>query len=305
MDVAQYQTEELDQNGQPKKKGMSGKTIAIIVIVGVVGILVVKRLLGNAFTDAPDAAITPYDEGTIEEVLNAPQDGGYLLPVDTTPTTFTISSQTYTDTQVVSMANALHDRYAAIAEVIANSLLSDAQAVFETVIILFTSDGTTGNVTQGALDLYFQVLEVWAKRFDAASLAVAEGVARVAEAQIAGINAAVECTETIFVKDVVEESTTDETTVYMVEVNNTSGRGFLGMNKKKASSETRTAIKNFTRTDVRHISYIPHCIDWQVDITQLSAILAAGSLSMQMQYGILKTVLAMAPQPKNFIKKTT
>jgi hypothetical protein len=131
---------------------------------------------------------------------------------------------------------------------------------------------------------------------------VTAAVAVATEASIAGINAAAECTETVFIKEPYDESTSNDTDSYTVAITNDSASALYGLYESKSSGETRTSVSNNIRRDVRKITFVPHCIDWQLDATQFSAIMATMSLQTQIQYGILETVVGMCPDPSAFMR---
>lgn len=275
--------------------------IIMWVIIAIIGIFVIRKLFKSSFSWAPDAELTEYDEDTIEGVLNGNNELGYSLPPDRSPAIIELSGTEMTDAEIVAMTNTLMDRYSGIAASIANKLGSDVRGVLDTAVIDLMMTGDEGTVSTGRLDLYFRALEVWSGRFDSAMSSVTSGIAQIAAAQIEGINNATECTETILVKEVMESSTVTEDTYYQVTLENGSKGGFAGLFKKKSSKETRTTVTNFSRNDVRHIKYVPVCVDWQLDPTQLAGILAAGTLAIQMQYGLLTAVVNMAPKAAAFI----
>lgn len=282
-----------------KKNGTSWILWAVIIVVG---FTVIKRLFGSTFSHIGDAQITEFDEDTISSLLESGGgDSGFLLPDDNSPVVIELPARELTDAEIVEISVSLQERYSTIAQSVADRLSSDVAGVFDTIAIVFSSAGVGGTVSQAALDLYFRALDVWAGRFDSTMAGVTEGIATIAAAQIEGINNAVECSETILVKEVQEEAQVTEDTYYTVAITNNSKGGFMGLNKRKGSSETRTTVKNFTNTSVRHIKYVPVCLDWQLDVTQLAGILAAGSLAIEMQYGLLTAVVNMAPNPEAFI----
>lgn len=293
------------ENGDDSVGGLKINWVKIgaYALVAILGYKLLTNIFTSGFSHVEDATLSRYDEDTLASVLNGEMSEGYLLPEDTTPAVIVLDQTGYTDQEILDITAGLYDRYSVIGESIAASLETDVQSVFDlTVIVAAQAQGT---MTEAGLDLYFQAMDLWAPRFDSALKSTADAVATIAAAQVAGINNSTECTETILVKDIVEESEVTDTSSYVVELKNNSDGGFLGMNKSKSSKETRTTIMNYTRNDVRHISYVPVCIGWQLDPTQLGAIMAVGSLAVQMQYSLLSAVLAMAPKAANFVKPVT
>lgn len=287
------------------KKKPNYKMIIIIGAIFIVVLAVYKRIVNSGWQDAPDAAITPYDEATIDGVLNSEDQLAYALPADDSPAFFNVNSATMTDEQIAEFVGKVGDRHSEKIAAIAASIQSDAASVMDLSAVLLLQNGGTGVITTAGIDLWFSALEKWTPMFVGMSEAVASGIADVAAAQIEGINNATECVGTTFVKKVTETSDTSDTTYYKVEVGNRSSRGFLGMNKKKSSSETRTSIRTLVRNDTRTIEYIPHCTNWQLDPSRFAGIMEAGSLALESLYGMLKTVLAMAPRAEQFIKVST
>lgn len=274
----------------------------IIALIVVLGIVVFKKIFGSTFSHIKDAVLSPEDQLTLEKVLAGEAPPGALLASDKSPTQFIVNGNQYTDAQIVTLSDGIAAKYALIGASIAASLKTEAATVFDSVIILMSNSGIAGEVSEKGLDLYFRVLDVWAKRFDSATIAVANAIADIAEATLDGIDNSSECVQTVFVKNVTETSNTTDVSAYTVTIENQSSGGFLGMNKKKRSQETRESVKTLTRQDVRNISYIPHCVNWQLDVTQFAAVLASQALAVQFEYGLLSTVLAMAPKPSNFIR---
>lgn len=287
------------------KKKPNYKMIIIIGAIFIVVLAVYKRIVNSGWKDAPDAAITPYDEATIDGVLNSEDQLAYALPADDSPAFFNVNSATMTDEQIAEFVAKIGDRHSEKITAIAASIQSDAASVMDLSAVLLLQNGSAGTITTAGIDLWFAALEKWTPMFVGMSDAVASGIAEVAAAQIEGINNATECVGTTFVKKVTETSDTSSTEYYKVEVGNKSGRGFLGTNKKKSSSETRTSIRTLVRNDTRAIEYVPHCTNWQLDPSRFAGIMEAGSLALESLYGMLKTVLVMAPRAEQFIKVST
>lgn len=292
--------EELDEKGleERKRKGWTKTVIYILVIIA--GYFLLRNLLGFGFKHVKDAELQEFDEDTINSVLNSENSLDYPLPADTSPVVIEVGGTDLTNEQIISMTDAMFDRYGAVAAKIAEKLETDVQGVFDvTLIVAATAKGT---MTQAGLDLYFRCLESWSSRWSNDLNSVSNAIAKIAEAQISGIDAATKCSETILVKEVIENTEQHSSEKYTVTIKNKSKGGFLGTNKRKSSSETRESIKEFSRVDNRVVRYVPVCIDWALEPTQFNAILAAGTLQSQMLYGLLTASLASAPSPSQFVK---
>lgn len=287
-----------DSPEKQEKKDWTKTVIYILVIIA--GYLILRNLFGSGFSHVKDAELQEFDEDTINSVLNSENNLAYPLPADTSPVVIEVGGTDLTNEQIIAMTDAMSDRYGAIAARIAEKLESDVQSVFDvTLLVAATSNGT---MTQAGLDLYFRCLEAWSGRWSNDLNSVSSAIAQIAEAQIDGIDAATKCSETILVKEVIENTEQNSTERYTVTINNKSKGGFLGMNKRKSSTETRESIKEYSRVDNCIIRYVPVCVDWALDPTQFNAILAAGTLQTQLLYGLLTASLASAPSPSQFVR---
>lgn len=283
---------------QEEKKGWTKTIIYILVIIA--GYMILRNLFGSGFSHVEDAELQEFDEDTINSVLNSENTLDYPLPADTSPVIIEVGGTDLTNAQIIEMTDAMANRYGAIATRIAAKLESDVQSVFD--VTLLVAARANGTMTQAGLDLYFRCLESWSGRWSNDLNSVSTAIAGIAAAQIQGIDAATKCSETILVKEVIETTEQNSTEQYTVTIQNSSKGGFLGMNKRKSSTETREFIKEYSRTDNRIIRYVPVCVDWALEPTQFNAILAAGTLQTQLLYGLLTASLATAPSPVQFVK---
>lgn len=286
---------------KPKKKD---KTLYYVIgfVIILLGFGLYQRWSKGGWTDAATATINEFDEATIDSVLTGEGSLGYALPNDESPAFFTVPQGAYTDEQVIALVEKIGARHSEKVAALAAQLASDSAAVMDLSAVLLLGNQNGGVITEAGIDLWFKALEKWTPIFVGVSSSVASGIADVAAAQIAGINTATECVATTFVKKVAETSDQTDTNYYQVKIKNSSGRGFLGMNKKKSSSETRTSVRTLTRQDVRVVEYIPHCTNWQLDPTQFAGIMEAGTLALESLYAMLSSSLAMAPRAEQFIK---
>lgn len=282
----------------PKKK----KNITMIIIIIGVGLAAFFLFKGSGWKQAPVAAINEFDEGTIDSVLNEESNLEYALPKDNSPAFFSVPQGSYSDEQVIDLAAKIGDRHKASIDAMAKQLASDSALVMDVTAMTLLGSTKGGVITEAGIDLWFKALEKWTPMFTGVSASVAGGIAQVAAAEMDSINNATECVETTFVKKVTSDTTTTETSSYKVEVTNNSSKGFLGMNKRSSSSEVRTAIKEIMRHDTSVVEYIPHCTNWQLDPTQMAAIMVAGELALVSLYGMLTAVLKMAPRAEQFVK---
>lgn len=288
------------QSQEENKKGWTKAIIYILIIIA--GYMILRNLFGSGFSHVEDAELQEFDEDTINSVLNSEHNLEYPLPADTSPVVIEVGGTDLTNKQIIEMTDAMAERYGAIAARIADKLESDVQSVFDVTVLVAAQ--AKGTMTQDGLDLYFRCLEAWSTRWSADLNSVAAGIAQVAQAQIDGIDAATKCSNTILVKEVIETTEQNSTEKYTVTITNKSKGGFLGMNKRKSSTETRESIKEYSRVDNRVIRYVPVCTDWALEPTQFNAILAAGTLQTQLLYGLLGATLASAPSPVQFVRTT-
>lgn len=277
------------------KKGISTTTI----LIGAGAILLLLYLFGRgrgAVGSVPDASTNAADEDAINNVLDSDLQGDYLLPADTSPVVIPGGSAEMSEQEVIALVDSISAKYSAQAEAMALNLSTTVENVLTAGVVILAEAVGTGSITEEGMDLYWSVMEVWSKRFDNAVTSVSRSIADTAAASVEGINNAVECSETILVKEVFEESTLVNKSHYSVTIKNGGTDVLMGiLGSSKSSSEVRTGAKSSMRNDVRKITYVPTCVDWQLDPTQFAAIMANTSLSTQLQYGILQAVANMAP----------
>lgn len=270
----------------------------IYAVLGLAVIFAIRSWLTGGFSHIKDAELTPYDEETLDGVLNG-ENADHLLPNDTTPVIISTTGASLTDAQLTTMTDAISTRYNTIAQSIADKLETDITSVFDMTLLIFgLEDGT---VTQARLDLYFRSLDLWATRWVAVNDSVAREISNTAIAVVDGIEAAMDCSSYDLIKEIDESLQTEENTTYTVEIGNKSKGGFLGLSKSKSSSETRTSVRNFTQNHNRKIRYVPLCRSYQLNVPQFNALMATQSNVCIQLYGMLQATLATAPLPSMFI----
>lgn len=289
-----------DRTADMSNDQKGGLSMLVWIIIAVLGFVVIKNLFGTDYS-SPDAELNEFDEDTIDSVLTADDGLPYPFPDDNTPQVIEVPGGDLTDAEVIAMTAQLYDRYSGIADRIALKLQTDAANVFD-ITVLIAASGSGGVYTEKGLDLYFRALEVWAPRWANTITSIANATATIAGDLFDSVNAATHCVDTVMVISAMTQETyqTDKTS-YTVQINNGSKGGFMGLSKKKSSSENRTSVRELTRLDTKAVTYTPVCQQWQLSPTELDALLATQSLANQNLSALAALELASAPNPKQFI----
>lgn len=284
-----------DDSPRPKKRG----SIVIPIVIGV-GALALLTNDPFKFFSAPDGDAAIKGALTPAEIDNA-------LANDKSPIAFTIpSGNQMTPEQRIAMIDAVGNKFSTAIDAIASNLATDAADIFNRLGLTLSGALPPGSeMTEKGLDLYLKQLANWSGVYGTTAAIVASEVTKI----ILGAQAAdvTSCTATTFVKDVTEESTQSQQTQASVVVTATAKNGFLGIfGKKKQSESTTMASSLSTRTDYRHVSYIPHCTSYEVDPVKYDALISTTVLGFKMQMASMKAIFAAAPDPMKFLspKKT-
>lgn len=288
------------ENTEKKEGNYGWIKWVVIVILGVVAISAIRSWLTGGFEHVKDAELTEYDEDTLQGVLDG-EEADHLLQNDVSPVIATVTGTGMSEADIVALAATLQEKYSSQLQAIVDKTALDAGNIMDVTLIMFAME--QGKITEARLNLYFQTLGYWLPGWIAVNDSVAREMGNVTAAAMEAINNSVECTEySMVVSEINETLDTNITESYKVQINNSSKGGFLGLNKRKRSSETRESVRNFAQKHTRDIVYHPLCLNQQVDPTALAAAMATQSLAMQALYGQLQVQINMGPDPAKFVK---
>lgn len=289
-----------NRNDEQKSSNYGWIKWVVIIILGVVAINAIKNWLTGGFEHVKDAELTEYDEDTLQGVLDG-EEPDHLLPNDVSPVIATVTGSGMSEADIIALSATLQEKYSSQLQAIVDKTALEAANIMDVTLIMFAME--QGTVTEDRLNLYFQTLGYWLPGWLAVNDSVAREMGNVTAAAMDAINNSVECTEySMVVGEINEVLDTNITESYTVKINNSSKGGFLGLNKRKSSSETRESVRNFAQKHTRDIVYHALCLNQQVDPTALSAAMATQSLAMQALYGQLQVQLNMGPNPAKFVK---
>lgn len=292
MDIfSKKDTSDPQDNYLDKRKG---KFPVLPVAMGV-GLLLLISNDTFSFFSPPDG------DAVLDKALT-PIEIENLLSNDSSPIAFTVpSGNEMTMEQRLSLLDQIAGKFSTEIDAIAINLATDAADVFNRLGLTLSGALPPGSImTEKGLELYLLQLENWSKVYGITAGVVANEVTKIIlGAQNADVTS---CTATTFVKDVTEESTSVQQTSSSVTVTATAKNGFLGIfGKKKRSESVTTAESIATRTDYRHVAYIPHCTKYELDPVKYDALIGTTVLGFKMQMASMKAIFAAAPDPFQFL----
>lgn len=292
MDIFEKKDTSDSYEGQSGKKKSKFPVLPIAVGVGL--LLVLSNDKFNFFSP-PDGDAALAGALTPTEINN-------LLSNDNSPIAFTVpSGKQLTIEQRLSLLDQIGAKFSLEIDNIANNLATDAADVFNRLGLTLSGALPPGSVmTEKGLELYLTQLDNWSKVYGITAAVVGNEVTKIIlGAQSTDVTS---CTATTFVKDVTEESTSTQQTSASVTVTATAKNGFLGIfGKRKKSESVTTAQSISTRTDYRHVAYIPHCTNYEVDPVKYNALINTTVLGFKMQMASMKAIFAAAPDPFQFL----
>lgn len=292
MDIFDKKDVSDPQDNYPGKRKRKFPVLPLAMGVGL--LLLISNDTFNFFSP-------PDGDAVLGEALT-PAEINNLLSNDDSPIAFTVpSGNQMTMEQRLSLLDKVANKFSKEIDAIATNLATDAADVFNRLGLTLSGALPPGStMTERGLELYLLQLDNWSKVYGTTASVVANEVTKIIlGAQSTDITS---CTATTFVKDVTEESTSTQQTSASVTVTATAKNGFLGIfGKKKRSESVTTAESITTRTDYRHIAYIPHCTQYEVDPVKYDALIGTTVLGFKMHMASMKAIFAAAPDPFQFL----
>lgn len=269
-------------------------------IVPIAAIAAALLLLNSRSSHKNYDDISTDAKGKALQAAMNPQTIGKLLADDNSPYMFSGSSSAIDPDKLLSILDNINQKYANRIQAIADQSSSGVEAVLNRL-------GATleGNIPEGyamsekGLDLYFKALGIWLDVYTKLSSKSFEEFSKMAD-----LGDVTSCVKNTYTKDVTEVADQQNDTWFANSVESSSfsiAWGILG--KGGGSSSTTIAGSTIKRNEKRHITYIQHCEQQQVDPAKVEAALGSRTLVYSMILNSIRQWFKQAPDPLVFCSK--
>lgn len=268
----------------------------IVLGVGVIILLLFffGKRFGIGLPDTPNLDDEDYDLLTFE-----PQGPQSPLANDTSPLFFTATND-MTEQDYITLGSAITTKWADRMASIASKYDADVEPMGAGLAYVMASQPAVA--TERAISVWLALVDQHAGMMKTAISSTAETIADVAIKTIEGVNASMKCTKTQFTK--VDNSTGSHAynaTASIKEGSNGSSALF-GLYSSAGSGKTAFSTISEVTTQNNDISYVPSCVEMNLDLASLDAVLAVQNVAMVSALSNCASVAKLFPKASEFFK---